>query len=66
MLELPGDEDSECELNGIAKRLATPFSAARGPIRGGVTVAYIWSQVVRIVTLHEFYKNGRFLTAPLW
>jgi hypothetical protein len=32
----------------------------------GETVAYIWPQVVRKATLQEFYKNDRFITAPLW
>jgi hypothetical protein len=32
----------------------------------GETVAHIWPQVVEIAPLQEFYKNDRFLTAPLW
>ncbi len=40
-----------CEWNSSTKCIATPFSAARGPIRGGETVAHMWPPVAEIAAL---------------
>jgi hypothetical protein len=56
-----------CKRKGKAKHLATTFSAARGPIRGGKDCGTNMAplpQVVGIAALQEFYKNDRFLTVP--
>jgi hypothetical protein len=39
---------------GITKLLATPFSAARSPIRARTLM---WLQIVKIAALQEFHKK---------
>ncbi len=74
-LELPGHENSEYVkkkyfFNMPVNKMATQnvwqdhFLLPRALLEVGKTVAQIWSHVVGIAAIQEFYKNGRFITAP--